>query len=401
MPSLTQFFARRFLFSPKSHSVINIISRVSMVAVGIPVAAMVILISVFNGIDQLVRGLYNDFDADLLVSAAEGKVFSPDSLDTRRILALDGVEGISYILDESALLEYRGRQTTATVRGADDGFTRVVPIEGMVPVGEVDAGGAIVGQGVAYNLGMNIILREPLKFYVPRRGSYSSLLPVNSFSTGEIPIDAVFALDAETDGQYVIVPLQFAQRLFDYEGRVSGLMIRFAPGAAANSLKNEVARIAGDDFTVRTRLEQKASLYRIMQYEKWGVFFIGLMVLVIASFSIVGSLIMLVIDKRGNIRTLGALGAPLGFVRSVFIRQGMMIGMTGAVGGLLLGVLVCGVQQIFGVVPMPAATFLVDSYPVLMKPLDIAAICAAFVAVIYIITIFTVRKTVTSRDLGM
>jgi lipoprotein-releasing system permease protein len=401
MKSLANWFARRFLFSPKSHSVINIISRVSMVAVGIPVAAMVILVSVFNGIDQLVRGLYNDFDPDLFVTPAEGKVFVPDSLDYESIRAMDGVAETSFILEESALLEYRGRQATATLRGVDSTFREVVPIEGMISVGKWDAHMATIGQGVAYNLGMSLVLTDELKFYVPRRGSYSSLLPINSFSTAGIAVDGVFALDAATDGQYVLVPLNFTQQLFDYEGRVSGLMIRFTEGVQAKKLQKQVEVIAGEEFKVLTRYEQKASMYRIMQYEKWGVFFIGLVVLVIASFSIVGSLLMLIIDKRAGIRTLGAVGASLRFTRGIFVRQGMMIGLTGALAGLVLGVVVCAVQQVWGVVPMPAATFLVDSYPVLMKPLDIAAICVAFVGIIYIITIFTVRGAITKNDLSL
>jgi lipoprotein-releasing system permease protein len=401
MNRLPAWFARRFLFSPKSHSVINIISRVSMVAVGVPVAAMVILVSVFNGIDRLVRGLYNNFDPDLLITPIEGKVFAPDSLDVQSILALEGVAATSFMLEESALVEYRGRQATATLRGVDTTFHNVVPVENMIAVGRWDADAATVGQGVAYSMGMSLVLTDGIKFYVPRRGSYSSLLPINSFSTAEIPVEGVFALDAETDGQYVLVPLRFAQRLFDYEGRVSALMIRFAEGAPTGRLQKEVTAIAGGNFKVLTRYQQKTSMYRIMQYEKWGVFFIGLLVLVIASFSIVGSLLMLIIDKRAGIRTLGAMGAPLRMVRGIFIHQGMMIGLAGAVGGLVLGVVVCGVQQIWGVVPMPAATFLVDSYPVLMKPLDIAAICAAFVGVIYIITIFTVRGAINKNDLSL
>ncbi|MDR0906998.1 MAG: ABC transporter permease [Rikenellaceae bacterium] len=401
MNSLSTWFARRLLVSPKSHSVINVISRVSMVAVGVPVAAMVILVSVFNGIDALVRGLYNDFDPDLLITPVEGKVFAPYSLNRQSIMALEGVAATSFVLEESALVEYRGRQATAILRGVDSAFARVVPIEKMIAAGEWNAGAATVGQGVAYNLGMNLVLTEPLSFYAPRRGSYSSLLPINSFSTAELPVGGVFALDADTDGQYILVPLDFARQLFDYEGRVSALMVRFGEGALAAKLQKKIEEIAGEEFTVLNRYEQKASMYRIMKYEKWAVFFIGLVVLVIASFSIVGSLLMLIIDKRAGIRTLGAVGAPLWFVRRVFVRQGMMIGLTGAVAGLVLGVAVCAVQQVWGVVPMPAASFLVDSYPVLLRPWDIAAICMAFVGVIYIITIFTVRGAISKSDLGL
>ncbi len=402
MKSLSTFFARRFLFSPKSHSVINIISAVSMVALGIPVAAMVILTSVFNGFDGLIRRMYNEFDPDILITPAVGKVFSPDSLPADRIASLGGVSAVSFVLEDSGLVEYRGRQTTAAIKGVDDNFGDVVPIRSMlVRSRETEPPGAIVGQGVAYDLGMGHLLTDRLKVYVPRRGSYSALLPMSGFSAGELPVEGIFSLDADTDGRYIIAPLDFTRRLFDYGGRVSGLAVRFTGDVSEKQLKRRIADVAGEDFTVSTRYEQKASLYRIMRYEKWGVFFIGLMVLVIASFSIVGSLVMLVIDKRENIRTLGALGAPLALVRQTFTRQGMMIGLTGSAAGLILGVAVCAAQQLFGVVPMPAATFLVDSYPVEMKPLDIAAICVSFVAVTYIITTFTVRRAVTRREVGL
>jgi lipoprotein-releasing system permease protein len=386
--------ARRFLFSPKSHSVINIISRVSMVAVAIPVAAMVILMGVFSGFDSLIKQMYRDFDPDLTVLPAEGKVFDPSTLDTDAIRALDGVAELSLMLEESALVEYAGRQTTVTVRGVDENFARVVPIERMVYTGNFGGTGAVVGQGIAYELGVNPGLKEPLTFHVPRREGWSALLPMSGFSSAEAAVDGIFMLDADTDGEYVMVPLDFARRLFDYGGMASGLAVRLHSGVSEKNLKTALEQITGADFRTLTRYELKESMYRIMRLEKWGIFAIGLAVLIIASFSIVGSLIMLIIDKRAGIRTLRALGAKRSTVRGVFVRQGMMIGGIGAAGGLTLGVAVCAVQQLFGVIPMPGATFLVDSYPVLMRGVDIAAICAAFLTVNYLITIFTVWKTI-------
>ncbi len=398
--SLSGLIARRFLFSPKSHSVINIISRVSMVAVGIPVAAMVILMAVYGGFDDLIRRMYRDFDPDLMVLPAEGKVFDPTTLDSEAISALEGVAAISFVLEDSALAEYRGRRATVTVRGVDSLFARTVPIERMMYAGSFGADGAVVGQGIAFELGVSLNLTEQLRFYVPRRGTWSPLMPMSAVRITRVPVEGIFVLDADTDGQYVLVPIDAARDLFDYDGMASGLMIRFAdnvPGASRPSdkaLKAAVAGIAGDGFTTLTRYEQKESMYRIMRLEKQGIFLIGLAVLIIASFSIVGSLIMLVIDKRDGIRTLSALGARRSTIRGIFVRQGMIIGAIGAAGGLLLGVAVCVVQQVFGVIPMPGATFLVDSYPVLLRPSDPAAICVAFIAVNYLITICTVRMTI-------
>lgn len=381
------FLARRFLFSAKSHSVINIISRVSMVAVGIPVAAMVILMGVFSGFDDLIKKMYRDFDPELLIRPAQGKVFSTDALDVDAVRAIDGVVQTSWMLEENALAEYGGRQRVVTVRGIDSLWPRVVPLERMMWAGTWSGAGAIAGQGVAYAMGVRMGLDERMRFYAPNRGAYSALLPQTAVRAAEMEVEGVFVLDAETDGEYVMVPLADARRLFDYEGMASGLAVR-------GGSKYDVRRVAGADFVVLDRYEQKASMYRIMRLEKWGIFVIGLAVLIIASFSIVGSLIMLMIDKRSGIATLRALGARRGMVRGVFVRQGMMIGAIGAAGGLILGLGVCLVQQFWGVIPMPGSTFLVDSYPVLVRMVDVAAVVVAFVAVNWLIVVFTVRGTI-------
>ncbi len=391
---VSALIARRFLFSPKSHSVINIISRVSMVAVGIPVAAMVILMAVFSGFDDLIRQMYRDFDPDLLVAPAQGKVFGPQELDAAAIEGIEGVAAASLMLEESALAEYHDRQTIVKIRGVDSLFGRVVPVEQMMYTGTFGGGGVVVGQGIAYKMGIRSGMGEQMRFWVPGRGAWSALLPASGFKTDEVPVEGIFVLDAETDGQYVLMPLERARRLFGYGGMATGLAVRFEDGVSEKKIKAAVQSVAGNGFRVLTRYEQKESMYRILKLEKRGIFAIGLAVLVIASVSIVGSLIMLIIDKKEGIRTLGALGATRGTVRGIFVRQGVMIGSIGALGGLALGLAVCAVQQIFGVVPMPGATFLVDSYPVLVRWGDVAAVCAAFVSVNYIITIFTVGMTV-------
>lgn len=392
-------FARRYLFSRKSHSVINTISRVSAFAVGVPVAAMVILLSVFNGFEELVKGMFRDFDPDIAISAAEGKVFDTGSFDLNALMRVEGVEEVSFVLEDQALLEYRGRQQVATVRGVDSLYGRVVPIEKMVVEGAYDLefgdmAQALVGQGVAYGLGVRTVLYDPIKMYAPRRGSFSTLLPIDAYRTKDAFPAGVFALDAETDGRYVIVPLDFAQALFDYEGRVSAAMVRTASGADADKVAAAVRYGLGDEYKVLTRYQQKASFYQIMTYEKWGIFFIILMVLVIASFSIIGSLVMLIIDKRKDTRTIMNMGGSVNFVRGIFVREGMMISLLGAIGGLVVGLLVCWVQITFGLVTIPADTFLVDAYPVEVQPLDIVTIIVCFTAVSYIITKFTVGRMI-------
>lgn len=399
MPRLQLLFARRYLFSRKSHSVINVISGVSAFAVGVPVAAMVILLSVFNGFEGLVKSMFRDFDADIAISAAEGKVFDAEDIPREKLLRIDGIGEVSYVLEDQALLEYRGRQAVATVRGVDSLYAGVVPIEKMISDGEyaMDAGAvvqAVAGQGVAYNLGIRTALYDPIKMYVPRRGSFSTLLPIDAYRIKEAFPAGIFALDAETDGRYVLVPLGFAQSLFDYGGRASSAMVRLAEGADADKVAAAIRSALGDGYKVLTRYQQKASFYQIMTYEKWGIFFIITMVLVIASFSIIGSLVMLIIDKRKDMRTVMNMGGSVGFVRGIFVREGMMISLLGAAGGLVVGLLVCWVQVAFGFVKIPADTFLVDAYPIVVQPLDIVVIIACFSAISYIITKFTVDRMI-------
>lgn len=393
-------FARRYLFSRRSHSVINIISGVSAFAVGVPVAAMVILLSVFNGFEGLVRTMYGEFDPDIAVTATMGKTFAADSCVRERLMGLDAVQGVSYVLEENGLLEYRGRQFIGMIRGVDSLYTDVVPIADMIVAGKFelqfgDMQQMVVGQGIAYNLGVKTELYDPITVYTPRRGSFSSLLPVDGYARQNIFPAGIYALDAETDSRYVITPIEFTQELFDYPGRVSSAMVRLKSGTDPDAAREQIAASLGDDYTVLTRYQQKASLYKIMKYEKWGIFFIILLVLVIASFSVIGSLVMLIIDKRSDIRTIRTLGGSVKFVRKIFVAEGMMISLIGAVGGMIVGLIFCWVQIEFGLVKIPAQTFLIDSYPVVVKVSDMVGVVVTFISVNYIITKFTVVKMIS------
>lgn len=403
MNRLSSLFAKRYLFSPKSHSVINVISRVSAFAIGIPVAAMVILLSVFNGFDGLIRQMYTEFDPDIAITPVEGKVFEAGELERAELMAVEGVAEVSFVLEDQVLLRYRDRQMQATVRGVDVDYPLVVPIEGMVsggkyePVrGELEQ--ALVGEGLAYSLGLNVNLLDPVKVYVPRRGTFNPIVPIDSYRTGTLYPSGLFRLDAETDGQYLIAPLGFTQELLDYPERFTSVFIRIAPGTTQKKVQTALRVALGDRYKVLTRYEQKASLYSIMAYEKWGIFLIVLMVMVIASFTIVGSLVMLIIDKRADLRTIVSMGGTVGFLRGIFVREGMLIAGIGAGGGMLLGLMVCWAQQLFGIIRIPAQTFIVDTYPVVVEVGDVVLIAAAFIAVSYIIIKFTVARMIPCSE---
>lgn len=403
MHRLPLFFARRYLFSKKSHSVINLVSIVSAFSVAIPVAAMVILLSVFNGFEQLIKTLDRSFDPDIRVMPVRGKVFGIDSLPREEILRIDGVRQAAFLLEGQAVFEYRDRQAYGLVCGVDSLYKEVVPLEGLTKegvfrlrFGEIPE--AYVGQGMAYSLGVRVTLSSPLSVYVPRRGRVSPLLPYSYYNKMNLFPSGVFSLEAEVDDQYVFVPLDFAQELFDYPQQASSLAVALDDRASAVKVQQQIATLVGQDFKVLTRYQQKESFYRIMTYEKWGIYFIILLVLVVASFSLIGSLAMLIIEKRKDTQTLMTLGADSRLIRRIFTQEGVLISLGGGVIGLVLGLLLSLLQQYFGILKLSGQTFLIDAYPVEVRPLDLLWVALSFVVVGGVISLLTVRTMIPKHE---
>lgn len=398
---IVQLFARRYLFSRSSRSVINIISGVSIGAIAVPVCAMIILLSVFNGFEELIRSMRSSFDADLTVTAARGISFDTADLDKERMLAVDGAEAASYIIEQQALAGYGDEKCVVTVRGADDDYASVLPADETVVSGEFslrhgEIDRIVVGRGVAYNLRVRSFVTDDVSLYALRRKTFSTLLPVDGWASVSLPVSAVYAIDAETDGSCVLTSLSAARRLFDLPDRATALCIRAGEGVNIRTLKERLQEAAGDGFRVTTRDEANASLYKIMRYEKWSIFVIALFVLTIASLSLVGVLVMLIIEKRTDIATLRTLGADTALLRSIFRSEGMLISLLGGGAGLCLGIVLCLVQQWFGVITIPAETMVVDTYPVQLKLIDVAITAAVFAAVARGISAVTVNTMIKS-----
>ena len=377
---LPQLFARRYLFSSQSRSVVNLISGLSVAAVAMPVAAMIILLSVFNGFESLVKSMYSAFDADLTVSPRQGQTFAQRDLDTAALARIPGVGALSFTLEQSALLEHGGRQATATIRGVDDAYGAVFQLGDAVSAGEWrvrlgDLERLVVGQSMAWMLGIRSLADADVTLYAVRRGSFSSLLPLENYTRRTEPVGGVYTLDLETERTYVLASLRLAQELFGYPGRASALVVRLAPGADAAAVRKTVAEAAGDGFRVRTRDELRAS------------------------FSVVGALAMLIVEKRDDISTLRALGADTGLVRAVFRTEGFLICGLGAVAGMTLGVAATLAQQYFGLIEIPAETFLTKSYPVEFRPTDLAVVAASFAAVAALLSNITVRSMIKTDRL--
>ncbi len=399
---LPRLFARRYLFSPQSRSVVNLISGLSVASVAMPVAAMIILLSVFNGFERLIHAMYATFDAPLTVTPREGQTFGTDRIDTAALHRIAGVEALSFTLEQSALFVHGDRQATATLRGVDDNYEALFTLDPQAVIGtwsvrQGDLERLVVGQEMAHQLGIRSLVGADVTAYAVRRGNYSMLLPMANYTRRTVPTGGVYALDLETERQYVLGSLRLVQELFNYPGRASALLLRLDAACDPQRAKEAVEAIVGEEFRVRTRDELRASFYRIVAYEKWGIFFIALLVLVIASFSVIGALSMLIVEKRDDITTLRALGAPTTLLRAIFRREGLMICTLGAAIGTVIGVGATLLQQYFGVIEIPADSFLTKSYPVVFRPADLLLILAAFALVATALSHLTVRNTIKNE----
>lgn len=400
---LPLLFSRRYLFSKKSHSVINIISGVSVFAAAMPAAAMIILLSVFNGFEGLIREMATAFDADLTITPREGESFPVERLDTAALKRTEGVAALCFTVEQNAMLEYKGQQASVTVRGADDDYDWVLPIGEAISTGEYcvrrgDYDRAVIGQGMAYALGVRSLAAGPLKIYALRRNSFSTLIPLDGYARRSVEIAGVFLLDAATEQQYLLTSLRLARSLFEMEGRATALLVRTDESAQPEVVRQRIREIAGEEFEVRTRYELRSTFYDIMTYEKWGIFFISMLVLIIASFSMVGAISMLIIEKKKDIGTLRALGADGRLIRRIFIGEGLLIGALGALGGTLLGVGITLLQQTFGIVEIPVETFVTRSYPVRLEIGDLLAVLGLFAVVTIAVTGLTVHSLIPKKS---
>ena len=377
-------FALRYLTSRKSHSVINIIATVSLVAVVVPVAAMVILLSVFNGFESLVRDLYKVVDADIEITAEQGVPLEDTKLRSD-IAAVEGVEALSFVVERQAMLSYRDNRVAVTLRGVDADYRKVVPIEDHIAYGnaEVEWGDfdrLLVGEGVTYELGLYSMVAGDVEVFSLGGGSIGSLMPVVAMNRERMDVCGSFVIDQQHASSFALTSLRAAQRIFNRE-RADKVLVKVEEGASHRNVASSLLNCLGEGYEVTLREDKNEGFYAIMRYEKWAIFFVSLLVLIIASLSIIGTVIMLILEKRDEERTLLAIGADKGFIRGVFVREGLLLSGVGGAIGLLLGVAVTLAQQHFGFVKMPNGNFLVENYPVELQTGDLVVIFVVFVAV--------------------
>jgi lipoprotein-releasing system permease protein len=376
------YIARRYLISKKSVNVINIISGISISGVTVGTFALIVILSVFNGLDTSIKTLFSSFDPDIKITAAKGKSFEMDEGNFNAIRQISGISTLTPVIEENALLGYGDRKYFATIKGVPANYSEVSGLDtscitsGRFLLEAKQIPYAVVGQGVAYYLSVGLNFTDPVHIYTLKKGVNGRPSLANSFNHSTIYASGIFANQQEIDSKYVLVPFGYAQELFQMGTRVSSVELGLKEGVSGESVQPEIRRILGGNFVVKTQFEQHELFYRVMKSEKWAIFIILGFILIIASFNILGSLSMLIIDKKADIAILQSMGANQKLIRTIFLFEGWMISLAGAVFGLILGILICWIQIKYGILKIPGneGSFIFSSYPVEIRIGDLTAI---------------------------
>ncbi|MES2558619.1 MAG: FtsX-like permease family protein [Bacteroidota bacterium] len=398
--------AKRYFFSRKgggAFNLISVLSGISLLGYIVGAAALIVVLSVFNGFEGLFMGMYTNFDADMQISASQGKTFHDTALNIPRIKAIRGVEKVSFVLEENVLLKYGERQNLATVKGVDDNFVALTGMDSCMVAGALDLGAgdtayAVVGQGVGYQLSIdpNDVF-EGLQIYVPSREEVDVMNPSSAFSRRTILPVGIFSVQEEVDNKYVIVPIEFLHELLNRSGEYSSIELKLAPNIDKDRVQQELQELCGSAFKVKNRFEQREAFYKVMKSEKLISYFILFFILLIAAGNTVGSLYILVIEKERDIVLLGALGLTGNQARFVFTWQGLIMAFTGAGIGLLVGITLCYFQSEYGFIRLDqSASFLFNAYPVEVRWDDVLVV---FVTVLFLGLITSVYPSYKAKQL--
>lgn len=394
MTSLPFRIALRYLFSRKSYNVINMISGIGAAGMAVGTAALIVILSVFNGFDSLINQSLTDANPDLLVKPAQGKVFRPDSLEW--LVEAPSVVRLSSVLSDQAFLSCDGKQGLVLVKGIDEAGEEESPlqnhlIDGVWTFHRGERPMAVAGAGVAAQLGLNPRFLAPLELHYPSRTEAVSLAnPAASLHSVKLGLSGVLSVSSELDAKLLVVPIGTVRELLAYESEVSALEIWTVPGSADAVQKDLQSRL-GPSFRVLNRYQQNASVYKMMRYEKLAVYAILIFVVLIIAFNIYSSLRMLVIEKEYDMATLRSLGATDSLLRRIFRLEGWLVSLLGMAAGLVAGVALVLLQQKFGLVPMPG-NFIVDAYPVVLRASDILWTVAGVALIGYLMALLPTRK---------
>lgn len=402
--NLPYYIAKRYLISKKSHNAINVISGVSVCGIALATLALVCTLSVFNGFQELVTTFFTAFDPELKITSVSGKVFDAQDERIQSLRQLPEIEVFSESLEDNAMVQYKGRQAMVVIKGVEDNFNQLTAIDSilygrgdMVLHDEV-VDYAIPGVDVTSSLGTGIRFLDPLEVYAPKRGSKINVAnPSTSFQTAYLHSSGlIFAVNQQKyDASYILTSLSFARDLFQYDTEVSSIELKLKEGSNIYNVQKKISQSLGEDFQVLNRYEQQADTYRIMEVEKLISYAFLSFILLIACFNVIGSLSMLIIDKRADVVTLRNLGANDRLISRIFLLEGCMISFMGAIIGVALGLILCFAQQEFGILSLgsgaSSGAFVVDAYPVSVHFSDVVLVLITVLVVGYLSVLLPVR----------
>ena len=379
---LPLFIANRYLLGKKSQNLINIITWISIVGIGVGSFALIVVLSAFNGLEQVISSMNNRLTPDIQVAPVKGKTMDLTAFPLGKIKEMPGVAHVVPTLTEDALFRVDDKQHIGQVKGVGTEYQEVdrmhelVPVETGMLLSEDGHNFAIPGTGVAWRLGINAYNPYAmLRVYVPKRGNASQMSLENGFNADVLTVQSVFVTQQEIDENLVLVPYEWLSNLLEYKDKASNVELFLEPKAEVSQIKKEVKALLGDGFTVKDQQEQQETFYKIMRSEKWAVYVILTFILILATFNVVGSLSMLMIDKRKDTEILQSMGADNHLIQKIFMNEGLLISVAGGVIGLLLGLVVVLLQQQFGFVKFGGGgNYIVDAYPVVLKLKDVLLI---------------------------
>jgi lipoprotein-releasing system permease protein len=395
------FIAKRYLISKKSHHAINIISGISVGGICIGTMALVIVLSGFNGLSSLVQSLYNSFDPDIEITVKKGKTFDIGRPELQKMKQIPEILHFTEVMEGNALLKYNDKQSIATIKGVSADFQQMSGFDSLVREGDfnITKNNIILGKGLAYTLQASTNnLFTTLSIYAPTRGNNNSM---NFEDAGLNELKShpagLFSINDEFDKQYVIMNIDKARELLDYKNEVTSLELGLRKGSNVDQVQAQITGILGDAYTVKNRQQQNELLYKTLKTEKLWVFIILVFILVVATFNVIGSLTMLIIEKKKDISILSSMGADMILIRRIFLFEGMLITIIGAASGLLLGLLICWTQITFSIVKFSEG-YVVDAYPMKVQSTDILIISGVVMliglfAAWYPVRIFTRGQT--------
>ena len=396
--NLPLFIARRYLFAKKSHLVINIISQISVLGMMVGTMAFIVILSVYNGFDQLVQSLYNTFDADLVIKPKTGKYLEGTDPVLQQIKSDPSIIAYCEVVEETVALQYRNeRIIPAVMKGVDSFFVAHTPIVEYMMQGNFalkfgDIDQAVLGRGLAAYMGLSVHFLDPLYLYFPSRTSSLNLLnPQASLLKEKLFPAGIFSIEENFDSKYLFVPLSLARKIMEYDTQVSYIELRLQPNALQNKVQARLtAMLDPDVYVLLNRYQQNETLYKMMRTEKWVIFFLLFFVLLVITCNILGSIALLIMEKSEDIETLKSLGASEIVIKRLFLFEGWIIAFCGAFSGLLLGLILCFLQQRFGIIGMPG-NFIITAYPVKVLWSDIGWVLTAVLLIGYIAAKVSVR----------